>query len=79
MKTLRERATEVVEELTYCDYRTSEGVEKAERIVAKALNSAATEMRDECAKALYTCDADMSGECIWIDEAHTKVMFTQIK
>jgi len=49
MKTLREKVDELYEELIYCDFRTSIGVDKAKKKIRLALKHQDRDTRHACA------------------------------
>ena len=42
--------------------------------MVRLCDEAKRDQRHACAEALTHCDRDVSGECIWFDEAHQAIM-----
>ena len=49
-----------------------------ERII-KALKEQDAKTRHACAEAVLKCNKDVSGECIWVNEAHSACMNVDAK
>lgn len=77
MKTAIEKTEELLEKLLYCDLRNSEGIDQARDYIRKALRAQDRDTRHVCAEAVLKCGEDVSGECIWKDEAYSACMNAQ--
>jgi hypothetical protein len=51
-----------------------EGYKTLSQFIDEALTKAKLEQRKACAEALNECDKDVSGQCIWKEEAQDKVL-----
>ena len=74
MKTLTEKTENLLEQVMCCDLHSDKGIDKAERLILMALKEQDRDTRHTCAEAVIQCNEDMSGECIWKNEAHGACM-----
>ncbi len=73
-----EKIDKLLEQIIYCDLRTDAGVDKAKKAISMALKEQDRDTRHACAEAVLQCDEDVSGNCIWKDEAHNACMNARI-
>lgn len=52
---LETRINTLLEDLLYCDFRTSDGIDKAKSYIRNALNIQAIETQAACAEAVLNC------------------------
>ena len=74
MKTVSEKTEILLEQIALCGLKTDRGIDKAGRLIRMALKEQDRDTRHTCADAINECNEDMSGECIWKDEAHDACM-----
>ena len=74
MKTLVEKTDELLEQVSACDFSNQEGINKAIVFIRTALKEQDRDTRHTCAEAVIQCNEDISGECIWKNEAHNACM-----
>lgn len=77
MKNAIEKTDELLDQLMYCDFRTEVGIDKAKDLIRRTIKKQDRDTRHACAEAVLKCDEDVSGECIWKDEAHSACMNAQ--
>lgn len=61
MKTTTERTDELLDELIYCDLRTSVGVHKAKTRIRRALYDHSNDTKTACSEAVSNCEEVDSG------------------
>lgn len=75
MKTAKEKANELAEQVVGLDLRTSVGVEKLIDVIRLALKEQDRDTRHACAEAVLGCDKSLYNiDLIWKDDAHSACM-----
>ena len=74
MATFKEKTESLLEHVIYCEFNTQDGTDKARELIRKALKEQDRDTRHACAEAVMQCNEDMSGECIWKNEARDACM-----
>lgn len=78
MKTLTERMDDLLEQISYCDFRTEIGIDKAKTLIRRALKTEQKLTRHACAENIN--DIDMfEGYKISGYKAYNAVMNTNLK
>ena len=71
MKTITEKTNNLLEQISGCDLSDQEGINKAIVFIRVALKEQDRDTRHACVEAVLQCNEDISGECIWKDDAHS--------
>ncbi len=70
MKTIEEKAKLLITSAEFYKVDFGDFKEETEKALIKLLKEQDRDTRHACAQAILQCSEDVSGECIWKDEAH---------